>query len=742
MNQTDSHSTSRSLHLCESAPGLTGLLVICVLVTVSLVTFGCGKAQTGNTSSTVTSGGTTNGTSSTISGVEPGAGLVGPYNEPDYLDPQPVDLSAVANLGKATLSDAQKQVLARQSFVAAGSPAGEQPWKFWQVYESARYQGLPLLVTTDSVLNAYHGLFDTLLQRMEEEALFRQAEVMTEALYAAASDQWNTAADPAIKEDARLNMAYFSVANSLLKGANAAPDVVGDEVDAELSLIEAAGGLQRSPILGYTEDYSQYKSRGHYTRNEQLERYFKAVMWFGHPGFFINPRDPDVSEELAVSLTRRAILISSSLIGSAKEAWMAVYEPTSFLVGRADDLTVDDMDTVLTQVFGTAQPTPDALADAGRIATVRRELNKLLAPKILSATTRAAGDTQDREGNERSFRVMGQRYIPDSYAFQQLVWAYVGEDGPPEAKRDFPMGLDIMTVLGSDQAYRIEKQDFGQDKYKNWESQIKKVNGEFSSRHPDLWPGNLYTGWLESLQHVMALPADGAPDFMKSRVWARKSLNTALGSWTELRHDTILYAKQSVTAEGEGGEEPEALGYVEPYPAFYAKIAQLATTLRKGLVDYGLIDPESANKLETMIGLAETLEAIAQKELTGEELTLDERTTIAEYGHYLEILEQFDDDVEGRTLSPTAEKSALVADVHSSYNSGKALEEATGYPLVLYAAFELNGRLQLFAGASYAYYEFTVPLTERLTDEEWVGMLDSGQAPPRPAWTDEWIVER
>jgi hypothetical protein len=207
-----------------------------------------------------------------------------------------------------------------------------------------------------------------------------------------------------------------------------------------------------------------------------------------------------------------------------------------------------------------------------------------------------------------------------------------------------------------------------------------------------------------------------------------------------LRHDTILYAKQSVTAEGGGGEEPEAPGYVEPYPAFYAKIAELATTLREGLLGYGLIDSESANKLEMMIGLAETLASIAEKELAGLELTLDEETTIAEYGHYLEILEQFDDEKDGRTLSPTTEKSPLVADVHTSYNSNSALEEATGYPLVLYAAFELEGKLQLVAGASYAYYEFTVPLAERLTDEEWVALLDSGQAPSRPAWTDEWIV--
>ena len=743
MNRADGQSTFGRPRRRASTRRAAGFFAVIVTVIALLAAVGCGNARTSTTSPTAPSGTATSTTSTTTPGTTPdtvpAAGLTGPYDEPNYLDPQAVDLGAVTNIDKATLSDAQKQVLARQSFVAVAPPADEQPWKFWQVYESSRYQGLPLLVTTDSVLNAYHGLFDTLLQRMEEDALFKQAVTMTEALYAASSDQWNTATDPTVKEDARLNMAYFSVANSLLKGANTAPDVVGDEVDAELALIETAAGLEASPILGYLEDYSQYKPRGHYTRSETLKRYFKAMMWYGHTAFYINPRG-DISEELTQSLTRRAILVSSSLVGSVKEAWLAIYEPTSFLVGRADDLTVDDMEKVLTQVFGVAQPAPDALADLAKIATVQKELNKLSAPKILTAAGREPGDTENREENERSFRVMGQRYIPDSYAFQQLVWAYVGEE--PDKKRDLPMGLDIMTVLGSDQAYRIEKQDFAQDQYKNWESQIKKVNREFTERTTDLWPANLYTGWLESLRHVMAFPADGAPDFMKSRVWARKSLNTALGSWTELRHDTILYAKQSVTAEGAGGEEPEAPGYVEPYPAFYAKIAELATTLRKGLVDYGLIDPDSANKLETMIGLSETLQSIAQKELTGEELTLDERTTIAEYGHYLEILEQFSDSEEGRTLSPTAEKSPLVADVHSSYNSHRALEEATGYPLVLYAVVELDGKPQLFAGASYAYYEFTVPLAERLTDEEWIALLDSGQAPTRPAWTNEWIVDK
>ncbi|NLO28772.1 MAG: DUF3160 domain-containing protein [Actinobacteria bacterium] len=729
------------------------LIVICVFVLAAgLLVAGCGD-KPGGTSTTgplgpsdsVSAGASTTSQGPPATGgngdTQPPLQVGSPFIEPSYLGSQPVDLASITNLETAQLTEAQKQVLARQSFVAVVQDPLNGPWKFWQTYETARYQGLPLFVTTDSVLNAYHGLFDTLLQRMEETALYDQAVTMTEALYNAASDQWNTATDPVIKEDARLNMAFFAVAGSLLQDALAAPDLTRDEVQAELLLIENADGPDESPILGYTEDYSQYKPRGHYTRSEQLERYFKTLMWYGHTGFFINPRNPDITEEEAADLTRRAILVSSSLVGEAKQAWLAIYEPTSFLVGRADDLTVDDMESVLSKVFGTAQPEPDALADSGKIAAVRERLNQLRPPRILSGVVRLPGDTEDREENERSFRVMGQRYIPDSYAFQQLVWAYVGEESPPEAKRDLPMGLDAMAVLGSHEAYKIAKEDFGQDRYLHWEDQIQKVYEEFADRGADLWPTNLYTGWLEALQHVMTIPAEGAPDFMKSRAWARKSLNTALGSWTELRHDTILYAKQSVTAEGDGGEEPTPQGYVEPYPAFYTKVGELATTLRESLLKYDLIDSEAANKLEMMIYVVDTLASIAEKELAGQELTAEERSVITEYGHYLEMLEQFDVASDhGLTLSPSAEKSPLVADVHTSYNSKLALEEGTGYPLTFYAAFELNGQLQIFAGASYAYYEFTVPLDRRMTDEEWTALLDSGQAPPRPVWTNEWIV--
>ena len=60
---------------------------------------------------------------------------------------------------------------------------------------------------------------------------------------------------------------------------------------------------------------------------------------------------------------------------------------------------------------------------------------------------------------------------------------------------------------------------------------------------------------------------------MRTQAWQRKQLQTQLASWSELRHDTILYAKQSFTMVP-SCKYPSV--YVEPYPEFYAKLASLA----------------------------------------------------------------------------------------------------------------------------------------------------------------------
>src|SRR5581483_12350869 len=67
---------------------------------------------------------------------------------------------------------------------------------------------------------------------------------------------------------------------------------------------------------------------------------------------------------------------------------------------------------------------------------------------------------------------------------------------------------------------------------------------------------------------------------MRTREWALKASVTQLASWTQLRHDTILYAKPSYTS-GESCEYPA--GYVEPVPHFWKHFEAMVRRTRDGL---------------------------------------------------------------------------------------------------------------------------------------------------------------
>ncbi len=94
------------------------------------------------------------------------------------------------------------------------------------------------------------------------------------------------------------------------------------------------------------------------------------------------------------------------------------------------------------------------------------------------------------------------------------------------------------------------------------------------SQGPEAWTNNIYSSWLACLRELSPPTTDPQyPEAMRTHAWAMKTLNTQLASWTELRHDTVLYAKQPYT-----GlilcEYPD--GYVEPRPAFWRKMREMA----------------------------------------------------------------------------------------------------------------------------------------------------------------------
>jgi hypothetical protein len=123
--------------------------------------------------------------------------------------------------------------------------------------------------------------------------------------------------------------------------------------------------------------------------------------------------------------------------------------------------------------------------------------------------------------------------------------------------------------------------------YENYSVKYGELDSEFSNFSTADWNRNLYWSWLYSLQPLLKEYGNGYPTFMQTNAWQDKELSTSLASWTELRHDTILYAKQSYTVLEESAMEPPEekpfVGYVEPVPDFYARLRALTKMTNRGL---------------------------------------------------------------------------------------------------------------------------------------------------------------
>ncbi len=663
----------------------------------------------------------------------------------------PIDVNGLGNIAAFSFNDAQRNLLGQNGFVV--TPA---EWEeFYLLYENNRYEEIPVFVTTDSVYHVYHLIFDKMLRDLEREHFEPDIHALTAACLQTARELYVELQGGPLEEDARRVVAYFAVADALINPNAVTPPEVADLVSAELAQIEAHAGLAPSPIFNgncpatcdpcdpmppaecigqpcMCEDYSQYVPRGHYTRSEQLERYFRTMMWYGR----INMRLQYPNE------TRMALLITHILrrtdVGGepALDVWARVYDPTAFIVGKSDDLGIYEYSALWDSVFGHSAPVT-IIADEAAFAQFVEAARQLPPPQVNSMWVYI---WEDEEQVTQGFRFMGQRFVLDAYIFEQLIWREVGEIGN---ERWLPKGLDVMAALGSDEAYTILDQ-MGETAYVHYPEQMEKLRGEIGALEMDSWTQNLYWTWLYSFHPLLEPKGPAYPAFMQTTAWARKDIHTALGSWTELKHDTILYAKQ-VMAEMGGGPPPEPPhGWVEPNPEAYARLLALAHMTRDGLDRRALLSENTYTNLMRLDSLLSFLVDISERELDGEPLTTEDYERIKYYGGELEAITLAAADQEGEGMASyfeENEQAALVADVATDPN-GQVLEEAIGRVFEIYVAVpDGMGGTHIAKGGIFSYYEFPWPMDDRLTDESWREMLQAGNAPPRPVWTAAFIAE-
>ncbi|MEM7387224.1 MAG: DUF3160 domain-containing protein, partial [Verrucomicrobiota bacterium] len=372
----------------------------------------------------------------------------------------------------------------------------------------------------------------------------------------------------------------------------------------------------------------------------------------------------------------------------------------------------------------------------------------------------------------RSFTFFGQRFVIDSWALSNVVYDRVlwPENGRlTKVNRRIPSGLDVAyTVLGNDStapllAARMQNRNgvAFRDGYP-YQHHLRALRRTVDQQEASAWNSDIYHGWMKALRMLSSpTTSDAYPAPMRTEAWAMKTLNTQLASWTQLRHDTLLYTKQSYT----GGITcffPD--GFVEPRPEFWGALGDVVA-LTSGVIDELALTDQSKNQFRDFFSnwrnRVSALKDIAETELRSEALsdkqlkeirTLMENVELNGYtgekqfsGWYPSLF--YRSRWSGGDTHPSDEWDAIVADVHTDVptdgSPGAILHEGVGSVNLLLLTAGHAGEKTVYAGPVLSHYEFNTPIDVRLSNTEWKERLRKNEdIPSPPEWTESYLVPR
>ncbi len=614
------------------------------------------------------------------------------------------DLSNVENADRVHLQKQMLEKLAKNNFVVVEAGG----YEFFDVYEMNRYLQFPSFVTTDSMMHTYHLYFAMLQKNTERDYLVQTVRKLSSSMQEGSLSQYEELKGTEWEEAAKINAAFFTVGASLLGEQPETPEEVQSIADQELKLILAAEKIAKSPLNGEDEDYSQYKPRGYYEGNEELEQYFRAMMWYGRRNFAQKDETMD----------RCALLMTIAMDQEAFQNWEQVYTITSFFAGASDDAGIYEYLPLIRQAYGDKVTTASLPGNQEAFETYHKLTGELEPPKINSVVFQDDEGKTDKTAEAKGYRFMGQRFSLDAAIFTQLCYSKVKADADGR-KRMLPDALDVPAALGSETALGLLEEN-GNFRYQGYLDNMNYVRKEISDAPDTLWRASLYGKWLDTLRPLLEEKGKGYPAFMQNTEWTKKNLEGFLSSYTELKHDTVLYSKQFMAEMGGGDEVYDDRGYVEPEAELYARLSALTKSTSEGLEGFGVLSDTDRENLSRLSELADRLKEISIKELTGEELTEEDYELIRSYGGNLEHFwaESIKDISENENNESSEFPAALVVDIATNPN-GSVLEQAIGEISHIYVVVPVDGKLRIAEGAVFSYYQFIQPIEDRMTDSEW-----------------------
>jgi hypothetical protein len=604
-----------------------------------------------------------------------GKGVIGIVSNTLAFAPIDVPLGDVANVWQLAANACEEERFVRDGGLFRGGPAGTA--QLYSLYDHMNYAGYPspLLVTTDLFWEnfgaAFGGTMILLERRFAMNAFWSFVQSANEELSAKApTSLWGKT---------------FAAVAALKSGA-ANPEtqrILKDSVEL------------MSSVLDSMYNFAELKPRGHYTSDDEVKQYFRAVHYLTQ---ISQLRDPAPLATLSPETQKKAL------------EWIDVYR--SFTAAPRAPL-----------VWKTNGATPALAAYAKRPwqhATLF-PLSWGLDNEILESTVYHSGWPEDEQ-------IAG-----------------------PRGGRRFASGVDVAAAYGGRFARSVLARDIADF------PRLGPVLDGLASRRPTIGEtSSLYDRWVDALAQEWADSAAFPSAPTTSKLWPAKRLQTGLASWATLREATILVNERPMGSEGgEGGFEeliPEMPhGYVEPVPKTFDAIASLYDALAKrvqtlGNLGAGGSDDNSVlsdkplqdgliKRLNTSAAEARRFARMAERELKGEALADSDYVAIRGIGGAAEHQFLLYKSLGNKDLAITLpDPMPKIADVAGDYREG-LVEAAVGGPLTWTQIVPYFGRRQIAIGSVYSYYELTSSVP--YDNERWRKEVDTKA---RPAWMTPFIA--
>lgn len=516
-----------------------------------------------------------------------------------------------------------------------------------------------------------------------------------------------------------------------------------DRMAAELRLIYEGREVTPSPLYGqYAKDgevkcdYTQFTPRSHYVKTSALRSYFRAMMYLGRNAYLLG-KEAGISDALLLTV----IMASPGPAGKPLlQDWQRIMEITGFFAGQPDDIGYPEWRNFLVKVLGTEKLTAGEALNPATLTKIAQHLGELQGPRVLSdviIAPRVFTSTKEQLlESVKGFRLFGQRFTFDAWILSRLT---AGQEQTPLRLPSMPSGLFVPAALGDKAALEFADQylknlapPFSEAETNSFNGRVQEVAADLGKVKDREWFGSIGSAWLKLLSSLTSTYGHGYPLYMQDRLFPVKQLETFLGSYTELKHDTLLYAKQNYAEKGGGGDEgtppPVPKGFVEPNPAFWDTLARLVDCVRGGYVKYGIFkqEQEKYGRLSRFQEDVAFYAALAAKELQGIPITEDEyeRMRIWPLIYMAAPLE------EGQILEEKDMRAGLIADVHTDAAQGRIQYEATGEPQVMLVLVGNENTVRLAVGVAFNHYEFAGPLASRYTDAAWQSRVYEGKGIP------------